>query len=130
MSISKCAEQPLGRCLMAKVYQVYPRECGAAKGEIYGFLGPNGLSPRVRGSRDAIISGKNVLGSIPASAGQPNWRGRERPWSGVYPRECGAAVNLGGCYDNSKGLSPRVRGSLAPLRIYAATERSIPASAG
>ena len=51
-----------------------------------------GLSPRVRGSHERALESGHGLGSIPASAGQPQQGDDicgERP---VYPRECGAAI--------------------------------------
>ena len=50
---------------------VYPRECGATRNCRNLGRSNLGLSPRVRGNRESTGQELNVLGSIPASAGQP-----------------------------------------------------------
>ena len=90
-SIPASAGQPRVIASHDSEEQVYPRECGAA------FSCPNdlvvscGLSPRVRGSHEQIEWARRELGSIPASAGQPQALGVIASSSKVYPRECGAA---------------------------------------
>ena len=49
---------------------------------------------------------------------------------GVHPRVCGEACVAGDSSGNLVGPSPRVRGSLRPLRDARALTRSIPACAG
>ena len=71
-----------------------------------------------------------LLGSIPASAGQPNLLYHVASLCEVYPRECGAAI-CGHLLDLMfLGLSPRVRGSRSESRRDRPRGRSIPASAG
>ena len=90
-SIPASAGQPRQVLLPVLVAAVYPRECGAAviEGGFQGHI--DGLSPRVRGSRDRLRSGKTRSRSIPASAGQPMPISTVGPLFPVYPRECGAA---------------------------------------
>ena len=75
-----------------------------------------GLSPRVWGSRREEGAIHILYRSIPTCVGQPReQRGRLQPTE-VYPHVCGAAVRrvyIGHCI---RGLSPRVWGSLSPVR--------------
>ena len=109
---------------------VYPRVCGGTHSLLDMNHELGGLSPRVRGNPSFSDSVLEVLGSIPACAGEPE----KRLWSititGVYPRVCG------GTYLNQKlsyvrpGLSPRVRGNLSQKLSTIRREGSIPACAG
>ena len=89
-----------------------------------------GLSPRVRGSLDAIAARSRRAGSIPACAGKPGSRGRCRCNFGVYPRVCGEAPRPVFRARREHGLSPRVRGSHAGRRVPRCYRGSIPACAG
>ena len=63
-----------------------------------------GLSPRARGSRQAVgLAVGTVLGSIPAGAGKP-----------ISSAVCGSIRRASGCV--AGGLSPRARGSPSPRR--------------
>ena len=94
------------------------------------FSATAGLSPRVRGNRCAGGSGILRAGSIPAGAGEPAERHRDRWRSGVYPRGCGGTVRYMQAPPSPAGLSPRVRGN--PCKMFPAAESvgSIPAGAG
>ena len=48
-----------------------------------------GLSPRVRGSPDKIVSHEGYNGSIPAGAGEPSSLSGTTARAKVYPRGCG-----------------------------------------
>ena len=89
-----------------------------------------GLSPRVRGSRDRGNHRADRGGSIPACAGEPIMQGGTKNGEGVYPRVCGGAPGTSFPVPRKLGLSPRVRGSPNPARSSAATRGSIPACAG
>ena len=135
-SIPASAGQPRHAGASSQPLSVYPRECGAT----YLYGGPSrvvaGLSPRVRGNRIWQMMQRVWVGSIPASAGQP-----ERTFCqsatcmGLSPRVRGnhavTAANIGLRVD-ATGLSPRVRGNRtrSSLGAVVAPERSIPASAG
>ena len=70
-----------------------------------------GLSPRLRGNRELVISSRTRLGSIPAPAGEPVISGLGGFSSGVYPRACGG-TDIHYVPDAIKeGLSPRLRGN-------------------
>ena len=89
-----------------------------------------GLSPRVRGNLLNVDDGVVEVGSIPASAGEPDVLiGREQLQE-VYPRECGGTVGFSATWNTDRGLSPRVRGNRWIQRHLEHRPRSIPASAG
>ena len=91
---------------------------------------PTGLSPRVRGNLLAPEVCIAVLGSIPASAGEPILLGQPSRWGKVYPRECGGTYPPGCVAVFLRGLSPRVRGNLGMRYLDLISKGSIPASAG
>ena len=68
--------------------------------------------------------------SIPAGAGQPPTPPIPCMRQTVYPRGCGAAVDVFFYDDEILGLSPRVRGSLVLWRCTNHQLGSIPAGAG
>ena len=109
---------------------VYPRECGAANSTLMPAAINWGLSPRVRGSHSSILYVTHNVWSIPASAGQPVAGAAAPMRSRVYPRECGAASAQDPRLRHPRGLSPRVRGSLACTSSQSSPCGSIPASAG
>ena len=110
-SIPACAGQPGAGSRINGSRKVYPRVCGAAGQTTSVRRLPDGLSPRVRGSRLAILSAPAVGRSIPACAGQPQPITIAARMTGVYPRVCGAARVAPHTLNPSSGLSPRVRGS-------------------
>ena len=71
------------------MYWVYPRVCGGTASEDGGRGDVLGLSPRVRGNRVARRRRADVLGSIPACAGEPARMLRMCRSCRVYPRVCG-----------------------------------------
>ena len=89
-----------------------------------------GLSPRVRGSLAQANDGFNAVGSIPAGAGEPLRHPQPPRYRWVYPRGCGGASSSSPSSPASRGLSPRVRGSLFGRRHRGAARGSIPAGAG
>ena len=88
-SIPACAGEPAAPSSMPVVIRVYPRVCGGTWVRRLRQVRRCGLSPRVRGNlRPGFVNGQ-VVGSIPACAGEPCCRRRwKRTW-GVYPRVCG-----------------------------------------
>ena len=111
-------------------WTVYPRACGGTTGyhRVSNFR--QGLSPRVRGNQHRILGGADLLGSIPARAGEPLRRTRLRVLDTVYPRACGGTINISPHIDIQQGLSPRVRGNLVIRLDMLPIVRSIPARAG
>ena len=112
---------------------------------------PAGLSPRVRGNPARAMAAGEIIGSIPACAGEPAPTGPHWHYTAVYPRVCGGtdrtacpSTSAGrvyprvcggtaGFWPGSKttlGLSPRVRGNLRRRHLPRRLLRSIPACAG
>ena len=129
-SIPACAGEPLRERPFRTQPRVYPRVCGGT--HLLGGRGPRrrGLSPRVRGNHSGLAVAVGAGRSIPACAGEP-WpptptlRGI---W--VYPRVCGGTCLCHLIPPAIKGLSPRVRGNPASVRLPPPYPRSIPACAG
>ena len=96
------------------------------------FPGPHtmGLSPRVRGNLvDAVVIA-DIIGSIPACAGEPHSSATPPTIGKVYPRVCGGTRDDGNQAPAPAGLSPRVRGNLPGRHNVPVGVRSIPACAG
>ena len=129
-SIPASAGEPRRRCGTPPAVRVYPRECGGTARDGLRARLDEGLSPRVRGNRHRGGAPDAPGGSIPASAGEPAWRGSARRSSRVYPRECGGTTVAGAAFEPLAGLSPRVRGNLLQRVARARELGSIPASAG
>ena len=129
-SIPAGAGEPQNKGFCAKEQWVYPRGCGGAAVDALLVRNGTGLSPRVRGSREREVPGRIDDRSIPAGAGEPRCGGRTSRPSRVYPRGCGGALRSSCTIDASRGLSPRVRGSLTEVAAEHARVRSIPAGAG
>ena len=129
-SIPTCAGQPRAGTTHFHQHRVYPHVCGAACA--FGFyVGFHlGLSPRVRGSHSPVVSHGATARSIPTCAGQPALRLRSHIEYRVYPHVCGAAQCALHRRIQSRGLSPRVRGSLSLVGNGILALRSIPTCAG
>ena len=110
--------------------QVYPRECGGTSINSLGCSARKGLSPRVRGNLTPPTSSRPMIGSIPASAGEPANRWAKRVVGEVYPRECGGTQPVHVVQPKQDGLSPRVRGNRMDVYRRDKNRGSIPASAG
>ena len=89
-----------------------------------------GLSPRVRGNHRMAGKPSNIVGSIPACAGEPVMGSGRKPNGAVYPRVCGGTSPRGFWTQCLAGLSPRVRGNPDQRRQKQCQPRSIPACAG
>ena len=129
-SIPACAGEPATATAGRDCRRVYPRVCGGAGSLLSSAVLPQGLSPRVRGSRLIRKDWLVILGSIPACAGEPLCRHSFFSLSRVYPRVCGGARdNILGA-ESDMGLSPRVRGSRGQRAAPDNRPGSIPACAG
>ena len=129
-SIPACAGEPADDVWADVAERVYPRVCGGTGIGLSRFSFRRGLSPRVRGNRQAFIVGDDRERSIPACAGEPPdgcGYGQAHP---VYPRVCGGTRRSRAARWGAPGLSPRVRGNLLGQRSYRDSARSIPACAG
>ena len=89
-----------------------------------------GLSPRVRGSPEVVLDGKEYTRIIPACAGKPPPIWTRTTTFRDYPRVCGEAGGTTPSIKLSSGLSPRVRGSPRRRLPSAPRPRIIPACAG
>ncbi len=129
-SIPACAGEPSPVSQTPGSARVYPRVCGGAAARVTVKATTQGLSPRVRGSLVDFFHANVNQGSIPACAGEPqSARSRSRTRR-VYPRVCGGAASRRRTSACSRGLSPRVRGSLNDLNKRGRDVGSIPACAG
>ena len=129
-SIPACAGEANRKGAPRAQCEVYPRVCGGSEtARPYGRA-VGGLSPRVQGKQCGVNLSRGYKGSIPACAGEavsPFARVSRQP---VYPRVCGGSEGFTGFECVICGLSPRVRGKLAPSWWQGAPARSIPACAG
>ena len=89
-----------------------------------------GLSPRVRGNRHFDQSPHDLVGSIPACAGEPTKPRCRVRYLKVYPRVCGGTAFTAKTCLTGIGLSPRVRGNQSFDSHLDEVDRSIPACAG
>ena len=129
-SIPACAGEPSRRLVHRRRRGVYPRVCGGTTNRQEDEHRMNGLSPRVRGNQRGRRFQRQLLRSIPACAGEPTRCAGPSSGGRVYPRVCGGTgVDQPACR-MCCGLSPRVRGNPAAMRVGVRAGRSIPACAG
>ena len=110
--------------------KVYPRVCGGTLRWVWSHYRTWGLSPRMRGNRDAYLREYSEYGSIPAYAGEPCHVWHRRRVCQVYPRVCGGTCLPRALPGRAYGLSPRMRGNPMHRRGAAVRHGSIPAYAG
>ena len=115
-SIPACAGEP-GLSVRARGARwVYPRVCGGTLRRLDIPLVWGGLSPRVRGNQDGRTRVVDLMGSIPACAGEPIFSMELGEEFRVYPRVCGGTKGMNASSPIWGGLSPRVRGNLRLVR--------------
>ena len=73
-----------------------------------------GSSPRMRGTRIGIIQDLQIVGIIPADAGNTIFKCRLAGLSQDHPRGCGEHILISGRMASLKGSSPRMRGTRIP----------------
>ena len=129
-SIPACAGEALAGKVQQWAVEVYPRVCGGSGVGVVETSSSWGLSPRVRGKRYAGAVLPGAERSIPACAGEADWRSPSPSSGKVYPRVCGGSLGLAGWGRPLRGLSPRVRGKRRPISSTLPPHRSIPACAG
>ena len=110
-SIPACAGQSFPSNHTSTAPKVYPRVCGAIRRATLPASLLWGLSPRVRGNQLAPLHDQLAPRSIPACAGQSGVPRFRLPYSGAYPRVCGAISWRLFTTSWRLGLSPRVRGN-------------------
>ena len=84
----------------------------------------------MRGNHRPLPRRRRLPGSIPARAGEPSSRRACRRLLPVYPRACGGTSDLDVTPDDTRGLSPRVRGNRVADPEAFVAKGSIPARAG
>ena len=92
--------------------------------------GLDGLSPRVRGNRQAGRADGAPTGSIPACTGEPPAAPAQRSSGTVYPRVYGGTLIHAYSDVGGWGLSPRARGNPIVPGMLSTRLRSIPACTG
>ena len=110
--------------------EIYPRACGGTGLVVWRLDLIRGLSPRVRGNLPVLSRCWGMAGSIPARAGEPDWRGPGPESNRVYPRACGGTICCQPRSTDRPGLSPRVRGNRQRVVVGLEPDGSIPARAG
>ena len=73
-SIPACAGEPTLTGMGGKERKVYPRVCGGTDFDIQALIDYQGLSPRVRGNPTEHPGSTQPERSIPACAGEPEFR--------------------------------------------------------
>ena len=129
-SIPASAGNPESRRAPPPCAQVHPRERGESvprPGQPDRVSGP---SPRARGIPVDTVEQVGELGSIPASAGNPDGSRPPIVRAWVHPRERGESHVAVPGVPAAVGPSPRARGILARDELIQRRRRSIPASAG
>ena len=129
-SIPACAGEPRRSPAGTGELEVYPRVCGGTMVDQHVKDGQQDLSPRVRGNQAPDPEVREVVGSIPACAGEPQSARQRGPVPWVYPRVCGGTACPASLPPWFEGLSPRVRGNLVRFPCEPVSHRSIPACAG
>ena len=129
-SIPTSAGKPRECTSYRRPSRVHPHECGETYKTIFLDKNDEGPSPRVRGNQDARVQTGAVFGSIPTSAGKPEWFVFPEQQAKVHPHECGETRIIRRLIRQTLGPSPRVRGNRHFRRGTQPHPRSIPTSAG
>ena len=129
-SIPTCVGQPFGCQHHLYLLKVYPHVCGAAWSATLCLIHRRGLSPRVWGSQRLPHAAVGLFGSIPTCVGQPRWESPLPSQAEVYPHVCGAARCDRQRRRATRGLSPRVWGSLCAVSHQRRYPGSIPTCVG
>jgi len=129
-SIPACAGQSPPSSSTDSNRRVHPRVRGAVHGNGRLQRQRSGPSPRARGSLSRAEPAAVPARSIPACAGQSGSFLEGVRGAGVHPRVRGAVHEETITERESKGPSPRARGSRAPCAELGIGRGSIPACAG
>ena len=129
-SIPALAGEPRRRLSEPSRSEVYPRACGGTSPLDLKPSDSAGLSPRLRGNLLIAHVDLEILGSIPALAGEPSLSSTCWAHRRVYPRACGGTLASSAIPPGMSGLSPRLRGNPIVLTSVSVVSGSIPALAG
>ena len=118
------------RFLLHRRRAVHPRVCGERLLSSRKQYGPNGSSPRLRGTHNQSQAGRWDRRFIPAFAGNAQARQPSSLSSAVHPRVCGERIAADQEQQDGAGSSPRLRGTRVEDVARYCTHRFIPAFAG
>ena len=110
--------------------RAHPRRCGEHRWGAHLGLSGDGSSPQVRGTRPRSWRPPQLLGLIPAGAGNTRIRIDDPEIVRAHPRRCGEHVHAAEITNDDSGSSPQVRGTPQALDVGAGVEGLIPAGAG
>ena len=129
-TIPACAGEPRAYCSCSAMAWDYPRVRGGTI--VMGSYGESwpGLSPRARGNPQCAHRSDPLRRTIPACAGEPEFRVLLRVREGDYPRVRGGTNSRIGARPASQGLSPRARGNPESGGCLVGGLGTIPACAG
>ena len=108
----------------------HPRACGAHRHKTTSSYRQWGSSPRMRGSRSAVLCCALFAGIIPAHAGLTDATAHVSARGRDHPRACGAHSGDITVKIRTWGSSPRMRGSRGAARHTSGSQGIIPAHAG
>ena len=108
----------------------HPRGCGEHLCGSWSRSWCSGSSPRMRGARPRMSSGRTCTRIIPADAGSTQLRYAFLDDNGDHPRGCGEHLREIGQETVEQGSSPRMRGALITGSFLRDDCRIIPADAG
>ena len=108
----------------------HPRVCGEHVFADSHIEDAAGSSPRMRGTLTAIHCAAELIGIIPAYAGNTFRLSRVVAWHGDHPRVCGEHDMQNAFIRPIQGSSPRMRGTLQHKSLHVEHEGIIPAYAG
>ena len=128
--IPACAGNSLTTQRGPNAIPVHPRVCGEqVRFGVFSRIYP-GSSPRVRGTALCTAPAAADIRFIPACAGnRRRFVTGSTTWT-VHPRVCGEQAIWGVSGSGKTGSSPRVRGTVQPVRADPDRVRFIPACAG
>ena len=129
-SIPAHAGEPSASPLPQASASVYPRPRGGTAAVERLAESPLGLSPPTRGNPAIRREQRELVGSIPAHAGEPPHTRRRLRLCRVYPRPRGGTLAAVSAQHPRPGLSPPTRGNRRAVRAGGGFSRSIPAHAG
>ena len=109
---------------------VYPRPRGGTSVDAVGRRARGGLSPPTRGNHRRVPAPAELLGSIPAHAGEPAEQSEAVRARSVYPRPRGGTYGARSSSTSATGLSPPTRGNPGDIWVFTCLDGSIPAHAG
>ena len=108
----------------------HPRGCGENSQFPAQISRASGSPPRMRGKRNICTLREDHNGITPADAGKTNPNPRGRSVGEDHPRGCGENKNTPNGVPVCSGSPPQVRGKLAVLGFFAASDGITPAGAG